>query len=475
MKKSIIFFTIALISLSIIISCQKEPVPVVSVGQQAGKLTAGVAGSVTFPVTAENIANGDHAATVTDLPVGVSVTGNVTINEGKGTLTLAGNSSTEAGTTSSLRLTIKDTQSATFTLTIDEPPVSGVTLNKTATTISAGETEILTATVLPPNAVNKNVTWSSNNTDRATVDATGKVAVPITATAGTAIITVTTVDGGKTATCTVTAIPAPVAVTGVTLNKTATTIVVGETETLTATVAPANATNKNVTWSSSNTARATVSTTGRVTVPTTATAGTVTITVKTDDGGKTATCTVTVIIDNNNSDWVLINGVKWATRNVGSPGKFVDNPEHYGNYYQWNKGTTDVLAFYFASNYWSSSIWRSDNDPSPAGYRVPKMEEIQSLTNSSYVTYEWTTRNGVWGGKFTDKTNGNSIFLPAAGNRSSSGSFFDRGIRGYYWTQNQVSSTNNRNAIFLHFYSGFVYWNNWTQKDEGNSVRPVKE
>jgi hypothetical protein len=124
------------------------------------------------------------------------------------------------------------------------------------------------------------------------VDATGKVTVPASATVGEAIITVTTVDGGKTATCNVTV--SPIAVTGVTLNKTTTTIAVGGTETLIATVAPATATNKNVTWSSNNTARATVDATGKVTVPVSATSGTVNITVRTEDGGRTATCTVTV-------------------------------------------------------------------------------------------------------------------------------------------------------------------------------------
>ncbi|MBQ9986683.1 MAG: InlB B-repeat-containing protein [Oscillospiraceae bacterium] len=81
-----------------------------------------------------------------------------------------------------------------------------------------------------------------------------------------------------------------ISVTGVTLNKTSATLTVGDTETLTATVAPGNATNKTVTWTSSNTSVATVSN-GVVTAKA---AGTTTITVKTADGNKTATCAVTV-------------------------------------------------------------------------------------------------------------------------------------------------------------------------------------
>ena len=81
-----------------------------------------------------------------------------------------------------------------------------------------------------------------------------------------------------------------VTVTGVTLNKNTLALTVGGNETLTATIAPSNATNKAVTWSTSNAAIATVSN-GTVTA---GAAGTANITVTTQDGGKTATCAVTV-------------------------------------------------------------------------------------------------------------------------------------------------------------------------------------
>ncbi len=80
-------------------------------------------------------------------------------------------------------------------------PVASVSLNKTATTIEAGATETLTATVLPETATDKSVTWSSSKESVATVDNTGKVTA---VAAGEATITVTTTDGSKTATCTVT-------------------------------------------------------------------------------------------------------------------------------------------------------------------------------------------------------------------------------------------------------------------------------
>ena len=80
-------------------------------------------------------------------------------------------------------------------------------------------------------------------------------------------------------------------VTSITLSQTTATLKKGETLTLTATIAPSDAANKSVTWSSSNTSVATVSTSGVVTA---VGEGTAVITVKTADGGKTASCTVTV-------------------------------------------------------------------------------------------------------------------------------------------------------------------------------------
>ena len=83
--------------------------------------------------------------------------------------------------------------------------VTGVSLNKTTTSIVAGATEILVATVLPAEASNKTVTWASDNA-AATVDGSGVVTG---ISVGTAIITVTTIDGSFTASCTVTVTPTP--------------------------------------------------------------------------------------------------------------------------------------------------------------------------------------------------------------------------------------------------------------------------
>jgi len=174
---------------------------------------------------------------------------------------------------------------ATCTVTVTNAVPTGVTLNKTTTSIDVGASETLVATVEPSNVWNKNVTWVSSNTSIATV--TDGLVSGIAA--GTATITVTTQEGGKTAICVVTV--SNVVPTGVTLNKTATTISLDGQEQLYATVQPSNATNQTVTWSSSDSTKATVSSSGLVFG---VAAGTTTITATTQDGGKTATCNVTV-------------------------------------------------------------------------------------------------------------------------------------------------------------------------------------
>ena len=232
-----------------------------------------------------------------------------------------------------------------------EPPtvaVTGVTLDKTeASMIVGGETLTLIPTVLPAEATDKSVTWSSS--DEAVATVTDGVVTAVAA--GTATITVTTTDGAKTATCAVTvaapaastytvtlkegtedatswtiapaeatttgvaagtevkatysgmkkvksvkakkAAPANVAVTSITLNKTATEITVGQTETLSVTeVLPANATDPTYTWKTSDETKATVDQNGVVTA---VAAGNVNIYAEANDGSEVqGTCAVTV-------------------------------------------------------------------------------------------------------------------------------------------------------------------------------------
>jgi len=178
---------------------------------------------------------------------------------------------------------------------IDPPviPVTGVTLNQDAATLGIGNTLQLTATVLPSNATQKNVTWTSSNTDVAIVE-NGK----ITAKAlGTANIIVATTDGNKIATCVVTV--NPISVVSVALSQTSATLNIGDTLILAAIILPINAGNQNISWKSSDSNVATIAN-GKITAKT---AGVTNIIVTTEDGNKTSTCAITVIMTEVTEDW----------------------------------------------------------------------------------------------------------------------------------------------------------------------------
>ena len=165
-------------------------------------------------------------------------------------------------------------------------PVSGITMDSTSLTMIEGETAKLKATISPSNADNQGVIWSSSNASVASVSNGTVTAV----SAGSAIITAKSDDGGKTATCNVTVNSKIVAVTGVSLDNTSLELEEGEEYSLKATVQPANASNKQVSWKSGDETIATVSD-GKVKA---IKPGSTTITVSTSDGNKTASCSIKV-------------------------------------------------------------------------------------------------------------------------------------------------------------------------------------
>ena len=163
---------------------------------------------------------------------------------------------------------------------------TNIKLNKTTMQLEIGKSEKLIATIEPSNTTNKVITWTSSNSSVATVDKEGTV----TAIAdGETTITAKTTNG-KEAKCTVKVKTAEILATNIKLNKTTLELENGKSEKIIATIEPANATNKEVTWTSSNTSVATVNKDGTVTV---IADGETTITAKTSNG-KTASCTVTV-------------------------------------------------------------------------------------------------------------------------------------------------------------------------------------
>ncbi len=194
---------------------------------------------------------------------------------------------------------------------------SSVTLDRTAMGIYAGYGRRLTATVLPADAEDKGVTWSSSNTAVARVSKNGYV---LGVSNGKAVITCTTNKGGLVAKCTVTVVTKP---TSVTLNRTTAAVYTTKSFTLTATVAPATASNKNVTWSTSDSKVATVTQSGVVTG---VGSGYATITCKTVSGSLEETCLVKVVkktevssIKLNKSTVSLYKGYKWQLSSTVYP------------------------------------------------------------------------------------------------------------------------------------------------------------
>lgn len=209
--------------------------------------------------------------------------------------------------------------------------VTKVTLDRTSLSMTAGGvSEVLTESILPNNASNKGVTWTSSDISVATVS--NGIVTP--KAAGTATITVKTNDGSHTATCSVKVSSQIIKVENVSLNKVNTTLGVGgATETLTAQILPSNATYQGVSWSSSNTQVVTVSSKG---VLTPKAAGNATITVTTDDGNHSAACQVKVIaeleISENPASQTAANGSSVTMRVTAAGGS--------GSYtYQWYRAS----------------------------------------------------------------------------------------------------------------------------------------
>ena len=168
----------------------------------------------------------------------------------------------------------------TLTITPVQVPATAITLNATSQKLTEGKTVTLAATVTPADTTDA-VVWTSSNTKVATVSADGVVTA---VKEGTAVITATA--GNVKATCKITVSKAVVKVTKVSVTASARNIAAGKKVQLKAAVAPSKATNKAVTWKSSNTKVATVSSKGVVTFSKKAGGKKVTITATAKDGSK---------------------------------------------------------------------------------------------------------------------------------------------------------------------------------------------
>lgn len=197
------------------------------------------------------------------------------------------------------------------------------------------------------------------------------------------------------------------------------------------------------------------------------------------------------------TEWVdmgLPSGLLWASYNVGAT-----SPEDYGNHYAWGdttakdifnvstypyaKGSYDQLTKYCDDARWGYHAFSDDittllPDDDVAshmgeGARTPSKKEWEELMQNT--TSVWTTQNGVCGRRFTS-ANGNSIFLPAAGQRwDGEHSYVNED--GYYWSSSLVQDSPNGawyfffNADKQSIYSSGGRGNGFTVR----AVRPVQD
>ena len=376
------------------------------------------------------------------------------------------------------------------TFTTGSVPVESVSLDKADYSINTiGDTFNLIATVLPNNATDKSITWSSDKESVATVDQGGNV---LAVGNGTATITVTTNDQGKTAKCIVTVAQR---ITGMSLPSTL-SLEEGQEQMLTVTIIPDNANDKTVNWSSSANSVATVDENGKVVAKS---RGKTTIKAEAKDGsGISATCSVIVSYPcpagGVDLGITTKEGYKlyWASCNLGASG-FVSSPEDFGGYFAW--GETNVKDNYTWTNYkWCNgtddSLTKYNNDPMKGNvdnknvldssddaahiklggrWRMPTEEEWTALREN--CSRAWTTRNNVYGMLFS-ATNGNSIFLPAADNKGVP-VFVVEGPKGTYWSSSIGAWSAKGSGLYFNDQGGAGTIGE--DRCYGLSIRPVSE
>ena len=177
---------------------------------------------------------------------------------------------------------------------------------------------------------------------------------------------------------------------------------------------------------------------------------------------------------NVTDEGVVINGIRWATRNVDMPGTFAATPESFGMLFQWNRrkgwNVRDERMGVWDSSVPTGVEWEIENDPCPEGWRVPTADELRSLQDAGS---EWTSQNRRNGRLFGIAPY--QIFLPVAGMRHHNDGTFDFVRRGFYQSSTQRDAISAWNMSFDNHFAGFGNSGSRSHRANGFSVRCVAD
>ena len=171
---------------------------------------------------------------------------------------------------------------------------------------------------------------------------------------------------------------------------------------------------------------------------------------------------------------VKVGNTIWATRYVGSPNTFVDKPEDYGMFYQWNgtKGWTYPVDINKWDTAWSGNnvtAWKTDSNVCPTGWRLPTITEIKTLIASGCFM---GTLNGIKGNFFVGNDN-KLLFFPF-GTLNDKGSLYSsKENYGNIWGVSDTIS--DKKAYNMGFNNGSSSWSSSTDHAFGLYVRCVKK
>lgn len=279
---------------------------------------------------------------------------------------------------------------ATSNVTVEQVPVQGVNLTPENLELLIGTKQGITPTFVPANATNQNVSWSSDNPSVASVDESGTLSA---LQPGTATITVTTEEGGFTASMAVTVNGIPVE--GISLSHSNLELAQGQKHLLSAVIVPNNASNRNIIWSTSDSSVATVDENGWVTAAGT---GFATITAATKDGGFTASSEVAVnlyALQKVDNKFRVDSGPE-----LGNKATLYDGTiEKYNGYY-YAMGTGTLGKVYRSKDmiHWESPYTLISNDPihaskgaSPADYNELGASDLFYHNGTMFYVFNGTT------------------------------------------------------------------------------------